>query len=102
MPRQSVDPRTPATSRLAETLADRPSSEAPRPGSKLAAAIALLQSEAGSSIDELSAATSWLPHTMRAALTGLRKRGYAVERWRSDEAGSTYRIAKVSASPIAA
>ena len=27
---------------------------------------------------ELIAATGWLPHTTRAALTGLRKRGYAV------------------------
>ena len=27
---------------------------------------------------ELVAATGWLPHTTRAALTGLRKRGYAV------------------------
>src|ERR1700676_161041 len=26
------------------------------------------------------AATGWLPHTSRAALTGLRKRGYAIEK----------------------
>ena len=29
-------------------------------------------------IDEIVAATGWLPHTARAALTGLRKRGYAI------------------------
>ena len=39
------------------------------------------------------AATGWLPHTTRAALTGLRKRGYAVTIDRSNkERGSTYRI----------
>jgi len=39
------------------------------------------------------AATGWLPHTTRAALTGLRKRGYAVTIDRSNkEQGSTYRI----------
>ena len=42
---------------------------------------------------ELVAATSWLPHTTRAALTGLRKRGYAVGIDRADKArGSVYRI----------
>jgi Protein of unknown function (DUF3489) len=83
------------------TSADQTSPEAPRPGSKLAAVIALLQGEAGSSIEELSAVTGWLPHTTRAALTGLRKRGYVVERLRLDEGGSTYRIVKLT-SPIAA
>ena len=42
---------------------------------------------------ELIAATGWLPHTTRAALTGLRKRGYAVGIDRADKArGSVYRI----------
>jgi len=40
------------------------------------------------------AATDWLPHTTRAALTGLRKRGYQVTLDRSDkERGSVYGIA---------
>ena len=39
------------------------------------------------------AATGWLAHTTRAALTGLRKRGYAVAINRSDDnRGSFYRI----------
>ena len=39
------------------------------------------------------AATGWLAHTTRAALTGLRKRGYAVAIDRSDDKrGSFYRI----------
>ena len=66
---------------------------APRGGSKLAGVIALLERDHGATIEELIAATGWLPHTTRAALTGLRKRGYAVAIDRSDDKrGSFYRI----------
>jgi hypothetical protein len=69
----------------------RPS--APRGGSKLAQVIELLQRNHGATIEELIAATGWLAHTTRAALTGLRKRGYAVAIDRSDDKrGSFYRI----------
>ena len=44
--------------------------------------------------DQPVRATGWLPHTTRAALTGLRKRGYAVGIDRADKVrGSVYRIA---------
>jgi Protein of unknown function (DUF3489) len=56
----------------------------PRPGSKLMEVIELLRTDHGATIDELTAATNWLSHTTRAALTGLRKRGYAITRDRSD------------------
>ena len=66
---------------------------APRGGSKLAHVIALLERNHGATIAELIAATGWLAHTTRAALTGLRKRGYAVAIDRSDDKrGSFYRI----------
>ena len=69
----------------------RPS--APRGGSKLARVIGLLERDHGATIAELIAATGWLAHTTRAALTGLRKRGYAVAIDRSDDKrGSFYRI----------
>src|SRR5580693_3268649 len=69
----------------------RPS--APRGGSKLARVIALLERDHGATIAELIAATGWLAHTTRAALTGLRKRGYAVAIDRSDDTrGSFYSI----------
>ena len=71
----------------------RPGPSAPRGGSKLMQVIELLHRERGATIDELVAATSWLAHTTRAALTGLRKRGYAVAIDRSDDArGSFYCI----------
>jgi Protein of unknown function (DUF3489) len=66
---------------------------APRGGSKLAQVIELLRRDHGATITELIAATDWLAHTTRAALTGLRKRGFAVAIDRSDDKrGSFYRI----------
>lgn len=66
---------------------------APRNGTKIAAVIALLQRGTGATLSELVTATGWLPRTTRAALTGLRKRGYAVTIDQSDKArGSLYRI----------
>jgi hypothetical protein len=67
-------------------------SSAPRAGTKLARVLELLQRDCGATLEELIAATDWLPHTSRAALTGLRKRGYSLTIDRSDkERGSTYR-----------
>ena len=63
----------------------------------MARVIGLLQRDQGATLAELIAATDWLPHTTRAALTGLRKRGYVVALDRSDkERGSTYSIPRGS------
>lgn len=40
----------------------------------------------------------WLPHTTRAALTGLRKRGFAIERSREDGEASVYRVVRSAAA----
>lgn len=40
--------------------------------------IGLLQRTCGATLDEMVAATGWLPHTTRAALTGLKKKGHQV------------------------
>jgi len=63
----------------------------PRPDSKIGNVVALLQSAKGATLEELTKATGWLPHTTRAALTGLKKRGYQVERL-SKDGTSFYRI----------
>ncbi len=55
----------------------------PRLGSKLMEVIELLRRDHGATIDQLIGATNWLPHTTRAALSGLRKRGHAITRDRS-------------------
>ena len=64
----------------------------PRDGSKLALVIELLRRADGATIVDLTEATGWLPHTTRAALTGLRKRGYAVTRQRIGAGDSAYQI----------
>ena len=65
---------------------------APRDGSKLALIIDLLRRVDGATIVDLTQATGWLAHTTRAAITGLRKRGYAVTRERIGAGESVYRI----------
>jgi hypothetical protein len=65
---------------------------ATRVGTKQAIVIAMLSGEQGATLNALTGATGWLPHTMRAALTGLRKRGYTVERASEKGQPSIYRI----------
>ena len=59
--------------------------------------IELLRRADGATIVDLTQATGWLPHTTRAALTGLRKRGYAVIRERIGAGDSVYRISDAPA-----
>jgi uncharacterized protein DUF3489 len=94
----SVDPKPESNSDPAVAI-DRPNSsvastsKSPRRGTKIAEVIELLQGNDGVTLADLVANTGWLPHTARAALTGLRKRGYAVVIDRADKArGSVYRI----------
>ena len=62
--------------------------------------VQLLKARAGKDIATLSTELGWQPHTTRAALSRLRKAGYAVERLpRSEAGGARYRIAKVVAKP---
>lgn len=76
----------------ADGLIDGP--KLPRP-TKAAAVLALLERGQGATLAELIAATGWLPHTTRAALTGLRKKGYAIGRGKRDGA-TCYSIAGVA------
>ena len=77
-----------------------PTATAPRQGTKIARVIELLQREQGARLEELIAATGWLPHTARAALTGLRHRGYDVRLERGETGrASVYRaVATLAAS----
>jgi len=72
---------------------------APRSGTKIDDVVKMLSRPEGATIDALVTATGWLPHTTRAALTGLRKRGYAVGRSRAGDGGpSVYRLTRPSQS----
>ena len=71
----------------------RPMPMSPRSGTKIAEVIELLQREDGATLTELAVTTGWLTHTTRAALTGLRKRGYAIAVDRTNKLrGSVYWI----------
>lgn len=71
----------------------------PRRPSKQNQIVELLSQDGGASIDLLMAAMNWLPHTVRAALSGLRKKGHAISRDRSDDGRSIYRIDAAAAEP---
>lgn len=77
---------------------------APRKSTKASTLIELLSDGSGKSVQELAEAMNWLPHTTRAALTGLRKRGVHLLRERTEGAAvSVYRIesARPDRSPAA-
>jgi hypothetical protein len=83
---------------LAET---EPPAAAPR--TKAALVRDLVSAPGGASMSQLIAATGWQAHTLRAALSGLRKAGLTIERRRDGEE-TVYRAvspAEDGTSPIA-
>ena len=66
---------------------------APKRETKIDKVIALLKRKQGATLDEMVKATGWLPHTTRAAMTGLKKKGNTIERDKRGEV-SCYRITK--------
>jgi hypothetical protein len=96
MPSRSLAPNANDGASKARTTANMaaasatvaPIATSPRQGTKIARVIELLQRDQGAKLDELVASTGWLPHTARAALTGLRHRGYDV-RLERGETGRT-------------
>lgn len=100
-----VDPdpaaeESPATSAKGQKRSGpgNPASAEPRPGSKQALVISLLERPTGATLDDLIKATGWLPHTTRAALTGLRHKGHAIERLKSDAGKTVYQLPSVGAA----
>ena len=69
-----------------------PEGTKPKSGSKISQVIALLRRSEGATLAEMVEATGWQPHTTRAALTGLKKKGHAIERTKRDDA-TCYHIA---------
>ncbi|MEM7781510.1 MAG: DUF3489 domain-containing protein [Pseudomonadota bacterium] len=62
---------------------------------KIGAVIDLLHRKRGATLDEIVKATGWQPHSARAALTGLKKKGHVIEKTKRDDA-TCYRIMKSS------
>lgn len=63
-----------------EATSERGAQDAPprRPTGKLGEVLQVISAGAGATLAEITTLTGWLPHTARAAVTGLRKRGYDV------------------------
>jgi Protein of unknown function (DUF3489) len=56
----------------------------------------LLSRKTGATIDELGAATNWQPHSVRAFLSGLRKKGSTITREERRDGAKAYRIVKAA------
>ena len=52
----------------------------------------LLARKGGATITQLQAATDWQPHSLRAALSGLRKNGAAITRSTDSKGVTVYRL----------
>ena len=74
------------------------------PGTKRALILDLLARGEGASLDELIAATGWLPHTTRAALSRLRSGGQPLVKSARRDGRTAYRIVpdepEVEAKPV--
>ena len=67
-----------------------------KPPSKTSLILVMLQSEEGTTLKQMVEATGWLPHTNRASLTGLRKKGHAIVRTKV-EGETRYTLTAVAA-----
>jgi hypothetical protein len=80
----------------ADVRAGRVSGDNQPPAStKRAKLIAMLERPEGASVAEIGQRLGWLPHTVRAAITGLRQAGRAVTRSKDADNRSVYRLAPV-------
>ncbi len=71
----------------------RASANTTKPPTKRARLIGMLKTGGGADVATLSDALGWQQHSTRAALTGLRKAGFSIERTKSDGGNSAcYRI----------
>jgi len=66
-----------------------------KPPSKAGQLVEMLKRAEGATLDQMVAATGWLPHTTRAALTGLKKKGREVTSNKADGV-RTYRLTKAA------
>jgi hypothetical protein len=71
-----------------------PDADRPRASTKRAVLIGMLERPEGASVAELGQRLGWLPHTVRAAMTGLRHAGREVTRSKDAEGQSVYRLAR--------
>jgi DNA-binding MarR family transcriptional regulator len=71
------------------------SPELPPATTKRAQLIGLLERPEGATVAEIGQRLGWLPHTVRAAITGLRKAGREVTRSKDADDRSVYRLVSI-------
>jgi hypothetical protein len=83
----------PATDTPTEAAA-APKARTPREGTKQATLIAMLRAPGGATLDEIVAATGWLSHTARGAMSGALKKklGLTITSEKVDGKGRVYAI----------
>lgn len=79
-PNTDAEPEIEVPAEAEPAVPASPVEPATRPESKTTRIVTLMQREQGATLEELIAATGWLPHTTRAALTGLKKKGHFIQR----------------------
>ena len=55
-----------------------------KPESKASRIVAMMQRKEGATLDEMVAETGWLPHTTRATMTGLKRKGHTITSIKTD------------------
>jgi hypothetical protein len=84
-------PETTATIEADTPLRATPFTPGVKPGTKQARLVDYLSRPWGTSIADLGRLLGWQPHTVRAALTGLRKKGYRVTAEKDKSGATVYR-----------
>ena len=96
---QQARSRSKPTAERADLGTAGASGGAPPPAStKRAKLIAMLERAEGASVTEIGQRLGWLPHTVRAAMTGLRKAGREVTRSKDASDRSVYRLVTLKAA----
>jgi hypothetical protein len=76
----------------AQASAETAALAAAKSRTKASLVVDLLSRDEGASLADLCEATGWLPHTCRAFLTGLRKRGQSPKKAKRDDGVTIYRL----------
>jgi hypothetical protein len=92
---QAVSPSEPVSQGADAPTSSVAGTDRPRASTKRAMLIGMLERAEGASVAEIGERLGWLPHTVRAAITGLRHAGREVIRSKDQSGQSVYRFAPV-------
>ena len=95
LPTQTAPQSGPGSKGVDAATANASSADRPRASTKRATLITMLERAQGASVGEIGQHLGWLPHTVRAAITGLRHAGREVTRSKDQNGQSVYRLASV-------